>query len=540
MPKPTPPTKPVLSTAAKAARRERATEYKNAKASTIAPALQNKGFRYHSEDEDDERDTDDDQGGAVDNNVESDKDVAADAETAISKMAEIPKYQPYKSKCGKYVFIPNETGDYEQYSMIDRPQGKLKGLASLMEMDGPENKELIKGIQSTIRTITRHVTQNIPNCTYPMLCKEQRVSIMVQACNKYQILARYRNNWATKEFIIRALTNSRDHQARIQKAGGQAAWCDKLKEQREAKRGGANKGKGKEQIERLLQVVPRGQSDSKTKVTPAPRPLVLKPKAKRRIEDSEDERESPSALALCSTVLQSVEPKLDPPGNSEHSETGGANRPAGTSNLLVLRQKEAELEVSTNTRKRARMQYAASPGNFCNNDPTPPSDPSAKARAKARAKAMAKAAAEAAAAAAAAAAEAAAAEAEFESDSDSDLSLELNTRDSMEPAYPPASSIFTSSIPPRSAGCEEIRTHIGSPTATSPAPLSNKNPLSTLSDELAAKTALQAKANASSQRPPEKQLDTTTQGTRLSTAKGTKRGRQAKQEMIDAADALLE
>ncbi|KAF8708342.1 hypothetical protein RHS03_03460, partial [Rhizoctonia solani] len=362
MPKPTPPTKPVLSTAAKAARRERATEYKNAKASTITPALQNKGFRYHSEDEDDERDTDDDQGGAVDNNVESDKDVGADAETAISKMAEIPKYQPYKSKCGKYVFIPNETGDYEQYSMIDRPQGKLKGLASLMEMDGPENKELIKGIQSTIRTITRHVTRNIPNCTYPMLCEEQRVSIMVQARNKYQILARYRNNWATKEFIIRALTNSRDHQARIQKAGGQAAWCDKLKEQREAKRGGANKGKGKEQIsslirvnrifkERPLQVVPRGQSDSETEVTPAPRPLVSKPKAKRRIKDSEDERESPLALALCSTVLQSVEPKLskmvsklDPPGNSEHSETGGANCPAGTSNLLVLRQKEAELE----------------------------------------------------------------------------------------------------------------------------------------------------------------------------------------------------
>ncbi|GAB1527861.1 hypothetical protein RhiTH_011049 [Rhizoctonia solani] len=105
------------------------------------------------------------------------------------------------------------------------------------------------------------------------------------------------------------------------------------------------------------------------------------------------------------------------------------------------------------------------------------------------------------------------AEAEFKLDLDSDLSLELNTRDSMELAYPPASSTFTSSIPPRSAGCKEIRTHIGSPTATSPAPLSNKNPLSTLSDELAAKTALQAKANASSQRPPKKQLHTTMQGT---------------------------
>ncbi|KAF8761833.1 hypothetical protein RHS01_00194, partial [Rhizoctonia solani] len=214
--------------------------------------------------------------------------------------------------------------------------------------------------------------------------------------------------------------------------------------------------------ERLLQVVPQGQSNSKTKVTPAPRPLVSKPKAKRRIEDSEDERELPSALALCSTVLQSVEPKLskmvpklDPPGNSKHSETGGLIVQLGL--LICL--------------------------------------------AKARAKAMAKAAAEAAEAAAAAAAEAAAAEAEFELDLDSDLSLELNTRDSMEPAYPPASLIFTSSIPPRSAGCKEIRTHIGSPTATSPAPLSNKNPLSTLSDELAAKTALQAKANASSQRP---------------------------------------
>ncbi|GAB1516982.1 hypothetical protein RhiTH_000025 [Rhizoctonia solani] len=88
-----------------------------------------------------------------------------------------------------------------------------------MEMDGLENKELIKGIQ---------------------------------ACNKYQILAQYCNNWATKEFIICALTNSHDHQARIQKAGGQAAWCNKLKEQQEAKRGSANKGKGKEQIVSFL------------------------------------------------------------------------------------------------------------------------------------------------------------------------------------------------------------------------------------------------------------------------------------------------
>ncbi|GAB1516983.1 hypothetical protein RhiTH_000026 [Rhizoctonia solani] len=275
--------------------------------------------------------------------------------------------------------------------------------------------------------------------------------------------------------------------------------------------------------ERLLQVVLQGQSNSKTKVTPAPRPLVLKPKAKRRIEDSEDKRELPSALALCSTVLQSVEPKLskmvpklDPPGNSKHSETGGANCPARTSNLLVLRQKEAELEVSTNTWKRARMQYAASPGNFCNNDPTLPSDPSAKARAKARAKSMAK-----------VAAEAAAAEAEFKLDLDSDLSLELNTRDSME--YPTTFCRLQRDTYP-----------LGSPTATSPAPLSNKNPLSTLLDKLAAKTALQAKAKCKFTTPPKKQLDTTTQGTQLSTAKGTKRGRQAKQEMIDAANALLE
>ncbi|GAB1516981.1 hypothetical protein RhiTH_000024 [Rhizoctonia solani] len=127
MPKPTPPTKLVLLTAAKAAQQEQATEYKNAKASTIAPTLQNKGLQYHSEDEDDKRDTEDDQGSAVDNNVESDKDVGANAETAISKMAEIPKYQLYKSKCRKYVFIPNETGDYKQYSMINCLQGKLKG-----------------------------------------------------------------------------------------------------------------------------------------------------------------------------------------------------------------------------------------------------------------------------------------------------------------------------------------------------------------------------------------------------------------------------
>ncbi|ELU37589.1 hypothetical protein AG1IA_08381 [Rhizoctonia solani AG-1 IA] len=158
---------------------------------------------------------------------------------------------PYKSKCGQFIYIPNETGEYTKFSILERPQGKLKGLTTHMELDGRENKDLVKGIQSTVRSITLHVARNIKDCTYPKLAEEQRsfimiqVSAFIQARNKYPYLARFRNNWVTKELIIRSLTNKRDHQARIKKAGGQAAWCDKLKAQREEKKlGKTNKSTG--------------------------------------------------------------------------------------------------------------------------------------------------------------------------------------------------------------------------------------------------------------------------------------------------------
>ena len=53
-PKPaTKPPKPVLSSAARAAQRENAKAYKNAKASTLASAAPRKGPRYHDVEDDD-------------------------------------------------------------------------------------------------------------------------------------------------------------------------------------------------------------------------------------------------------------------------------------------------------------------------------------------------------------------------------------------------------------------------------------------------------------------------------------------------------
>ncbi|KDN35536.1 hypothetical protein RSAG8_11493, partial [Rhizoctonia solani AG-8 WAC10335] len=245
--------KPALSSAAKAAQRERVTEYENAKASTVALSVKGKGVRYYDDDDDGNNSNEDDQDDDKGEGSEEGEDDGGDEEMDEDEEPE-SRYQPYKSKCRNFIHIPNENGDYTDYSMLDRPKGKLKNLPKLMEMDGPENKEILHGIKSTVRTIARHVARDIPNCSYPMLSDEQKGTIQYLARKKYPILGLFRRDWVSKELSIRALTNQRDHKAHIQKAGGQAAWCTSLKEKREKEGKVAGdtmsaKGKGKSRSE---------------------------------------------------------------------------------------------------------------------------------------------------------------------------------------------------------------------------------------------------------------------------------------------------
>ncbi|KAG8723890.1 hypothetical protein FRC11_002269, partial [Ceratobasidium sp. 423] len=267
------------------------------------------------------------------------------------------------------------------------------------------------------------------------------------ARNKYPLLARFHNNWVTKEFIIRSLTNKRDHQARIKKAGGQAAWCDQLKAQREEKKanksskskanGSKAKEKGKEG-KRPREVTP-DKSDSEAEAITAPEASVSRRKAPRRIE-SEDEpssneepipapKPSSSKSELDGIKASKPAPKSTTP--TKDSEVAENNvDPTPTPKPVTLKRKAEDVEAPNHVQKRTRVQPIAAPEEEAtsNYEPTPAPEPSvlkvkakAKAEAKAKAKAMA-AAAEAAAAAAeaaAAAAEAAAAEAQLESELES-------------------------------------------------------------------------------------------------------------------------
>ncbi|KAF8670464.1 hypothetical protein RHS04_08599 [Rhizoctonia solani] len=551
----TQPSKPVLSSAEKAARRAHATEYKNAKASTVESTL--KGPRYHDEDNEDGGDDKGDcagegkgeGGGEEDGNGEEEENENANAFVEF----EAPKQPPYKSKCGQFIYIPNETGEYTKFSILKRPQGKLKGLTTHMELDGRENKDLVKGIQ---------------DCTYPKLAEEQRSFIMIQARNKYPYLARFRNNWVTKELIIRSLTNKRDHQARIKKAGGQAAWCDKLKAQREEKKlGKTNKSTGGSDRSPIHPSTPTklkdhqksrtrhgkqpdeeggDKSDSEEEVISVPKPSSSKHKITRRIEDSEDEAGCDNEPTLAS------KPSSSKPGSNEVEAPKPATRPTtpaaaengvnSTPILTSATSKRAAEDNGHHAQKKVRVRPVAESEEEAavSEEPTPAPQPSilarakakAKAKAQAKAKAMAAAAAAAAAAAEAAAAEAAAAAAAAEVaavDSDSELELELEpeleaTTKAVETQLdcPTVSSTATFGTPTHitehdTAPTQNPVIRIPTPCATSP------HPPALPSDQV--RNAI---------------LDSSvTQEPQPSTKKNTRAGRRAKQELIDNADSLL-
>ncbi|GAB1527630.1 hypothetical protein RhiTH_010806 [Rhizoctonia solani] len=360
--KPSKPPKPVLSNAERVARRENTTAYKYAKASTLASAAPRKGPRYHDADNDDNANDDDaNNDDANDNNADDDNDDDADDDNDDDDeaggrdnggrgrshggnwIADATDLRPYKSGCGKYIYVANEAGEYERYKMLDRPEGSLKGLDALMEMDGPGNKALFKGIQNHVRTVVRHVSRSIPGCTYIKLTDEQRGSINAQVYKAYPIMRRYRDNWAVKELTIRALTHQRDHQARIKKAGGQVAWCNKLKAQREdnsqAKRVGnagttKTKGKGK---------TPTHVEDSEEEASnkaplPAPGPSSSGQKTKDKV------RQSSKRTAKAASTKESNE-----------DEPTSVLKP-----LRVKRKAEDAPAVPNHTPKKARAQLVES------------------------------------------------------------------------------------------------------------------------------------------------------------------------------------
>ncbi|KDN43374.1 hypothetical protein RSAG8_06158, partial [Rhizoctonia solani AG-8 WAC10335] len=201
--------------------------------------MKGKGVHYYDDDYGNGNGGDDDNGN-VNDSEDGEDDEEGEGGSDGKKMEDgeecVPEYHPYKSTCGNFIFIPDEKGDYTKYPMLTQPEGKIKNLLQLMDMDGPENKELFQGIQSCICRIALHVAQNIPNCTYPMLSDEQKGSIMLQAHKQYPILGQYQQGWVTKELTIQSLTNGHDHKACIQKAGGQVAWCTSLKEKCKARK----------------------------------------------------------------------------------------------------------------------------------------------------------------------------------------------------------------------------------------------------------------------------------------------------------------
>ncbi|CAE6454715.1 unnamed protein product [Rhizoctonia solani] len=100
------PSKPALSSGAKAAQCERVTEYKNAKALTVASSVKGKVVRYYDDDDrtGNDGDNDDDEeggGGSDDEGMEEGEELE-------------PKYQPYKLKCRNFIFIPDKNSKYTQ------------------------------------------------------------------------------------------------------------------------------------------------------------------------------------------------------------------------------------------------------------------------------------------------------------------------------------------------------------------------------------------------------------------------------------------
>ncbi|KAF8751735.1 hypothetical protein RHS01_08182 [Rhizoctonia solani] len=277
------------------------------------------------------------------------------------RIIDAPKHKPYKSVCGKFLFVYNKAGEYNRYNILDRPEGNLKRLDIHMEMDGPDNKTLFKGIQNYVRTVVRHVSCNLPKCTYVKLTDEQRGSINAQVYNAYPIMRRYRDNWAVKELTIRALTHQRDHQARIEKAGGKLPGAISSRHNartliRQRKLGMRNQPS----------TVPEDQSDDSD---PAPVANSTRPRPRPRprpthVEDSEEEASNKAPLPAPgpSSSGQKTKDKSSK-RTAKAASTEESNEDEPTSVLKPLRVKrkaEDAPAVPNHTPKKAQAQLVES------------------------------------------------------------------------------------------------------------------------------------------------------------------------------------
>ncbi|KAF8753910.1 hypothetical protein RHS01_06847 [Rhizoctonia solani] len=322
--KPSKPPKPILSNAEKVARRENTATYKNAKASTLASAAPAKDPAIMTR-----------------TTTQTTTQTHADDDADDDKEAD-----------GGH--------NRDRGNRDERDKGNLKRLDIHMEMDGPDNKTLFKGIQNYVRTVVRHVSCNLPKCTYVKLTDEQRGSINAQVYNAYPIMRRYRDNWAVKELTIRALTHQRDHQARIEKAGGKLPGAISSRHNartliRQRKLGMRNQPS----------TVPEDQSDDSD---PAPVANSTRPRPRPRprpthVEDSEEEASNKAPLPAPgpSSSGQKTKDKLKAYCQGGLHRRVHEDEPTSVLKpLRVKRKAEDAPAVPNHTPKKARAQLVES------------------------------------------------------------------------------------------------------------------------------------------------------------------------------------
>ncbi|QRW20496.1 hypothetical protein RhiXN_09471 [Rhizoctonia solani] len=396
--KPSKPPKPVLLNAERVAQRENTMAYLYAKASMLASAAPRKGPCYHNADNNNNANNDNannnnannnnaDNNNADNNNDNNNNNKAGGRDNGGCGCSH--------RGCGKYIYVANKAGKYKRYKMLDCPEGSLKGLNALMEMDGPGNKALFKGIQNHVCTVVQHVSCSIPGCTYIKLTNEQQGSINTQVYKAYPIMRWYHDNWAVKELTIRTLTHQCNHQVQIKKAGGQVAWCNKLKAQRkdnpQAKRVGnagttKTKGKGKTQLEPNPSsptyqtnkgsskarnqphhsTVPEDQSDDSD---PAPIANPTRPRPRPTcMDDSEEEASNARPLSLGQTTKNKTSKRAPKATSNEESD----DKPTPVVKPLGTKQRvENALAVPNHAHKKACTQPVESSEDKSINDPKP-------------------------------------------------------------------------------------------------------------------------------------------------------------------------
>ncbi|QRW24097.1 hypothetical protein RhiXN_10421 [Rhizoctonia solani] len=258
--------------------------------------------------------------------------------------------------------------------MLDCPEGSLKGLDTLMEMDGPRNKALLKD----------------PACNHlywscDHVQDKQQGSINTQVYKAYPIMQWYCDNWVVKELTICTLTHQCNHQVQIKKAGRQVAWCNRLKAQHKAKRVGnacttktkgkgkhltyqTNKGSSKAHNQPHHSTVPEDQSDDSD---PAPIANPTRPRPRPRttcIDDSKEEASNARPLPLGQTTKNKTS-KCAPRATSNEEFD---DKPTPVVKPLSAKQRvEDALALPNHAPKKACTQPVESSKDKSINDPKP-------------------------------------------------------------------------------------------------------------------------------------------------------------------------